>query len=136
LLYLPWVTSSIFFVFVEFTLLSCLFYSLFNPELACKGLRWIKNRYFKVMNQRQWVFATPICKNKSKERWYMSLLKLSDIPIRRHVKIRADANPLDFKWKKYFDERVIRTKMLASSFSREGSLLLVPSLKKLFSEDI
>ncbi|MDR2831580.1 MAG: hypothetical protein LBV62_01520, partial [Rickettsiales bacterium] len=31
---LPWVTSSIFFVFVEFTLLSCLFYSLFNPELA------------------------------------------------------------------------------------------------------
>ncbi|MDR2831423.1 MAG: hypothetical protein LBV62_00670, partial [Rickettsiales bacterium] len=34
LLYLPWVTSSIFFVFVEFTLLSCLFYSLFNPELA------------------------------------------------------------------------------------------------------
>ncbi|MDR2831942.1 MAG: hypothetical protein LBV62_03445 [Rickettsiales bacterium] len=36
MLYLPWVTSSIFFVFVEFTLLSCLFYSLFNPELALK----------------------------------------------------------------------------------------------------
>ncbi|MDR2831575.1 MAG: hypothetical protein LBV62_01495 [Rickettsiales bacterium] len=34
MLYLPWVTSSIFFVFVEFTLLSCLFYSFFNPELA------------------------------------------------------------------------------------------------------
>ncbi|MDR2831396.1 MAG: hypothetical protein LBV62_00525 [Rickettsiales bacterium] len=37
MLYLPWVTSSIFFVFVEFTLLSCLFYSLFNPELAFQG---------------------------------------------------------------------------------------------------
>ncbi|MDR2831545.1 MAG: hypothetical protein LBV62_01340 [Rickettsiales bacterium] len=38
MLYLPWVTSSIFFVSVEFTLLSCLFYSLFNPELAFHGL--------------------------------------------------------------------------------------------------
>jgi RNA-directed DNA polymerase len=65
----------------------------------------------------------------------MSLLKLSDIHIRRHVKIRADANPLDLKWKKYFDERVARTKMLASSFSRESSLLLVPALKELASGD-
>ncbi|WP_353277437.1 group II intron reverse transcriptase/maturase [Wolbachia endosymbiont (group A) of Agelastica alni] len=100
-----------------------------------KGLRWIKNRYFKVMNQRQWVFAAPICKNKPKEIRYLRLLRLIDIPIRRHVKIRADANPLDFKWKKYFDERVKRTKMLASSFSREGSLLLVSPLKMLFSEE-
>jgi RNA-directed DNA polymerase len=58
----------------------------------------------------------------------MSLFKLSDILIRRHVKIRADANPLDLKWKEYFDKRVKRTKMLASSFSREGSLLLVSGL--------
>nr|WP_253309104.1 hypothetical protein [Rickettsia endosymbiont of Ceutorhynchus assimilis] len=65
----------------------------------------------------------------------MSLLKLSDIPIRRHIKIRADANPLDLKWKKYFDKRVKRTRMLASSFSREGSLLLVSPLKMLFSEE-
>lgn len=100
-----------------------------------KGLHWIKNRYFKVVNQRQWVFATSVCKNKSKEIRIMSLLKLSDIHIRRHVKIRANANPLDLKWKKYFDERVARTKMLASSFSREGSLLLVPALKELVSGD-
>jgi len=60
---------------------------------------------------------------------------LIDIPIRRHVKIRADANPLDLKWKKYFDERVKQTKMLASSFSREGSLLLVSPLRMMFSEE-
>ncbi|WP_264688481.1 MULTISPECIES: group II intron maturase-specific domain-containing protein [unclassified Wolbachia] len=100
-----------------------------------KGLRWIKNRYFKVTNHRQWVFATSVCKNKPKEIRFMSLLKLSDIPIRRHIKIRADANPLDLKWKKYFDKRVKRTRMLASSFSREGSLLLVSPLKMLFSEE-
>ncbi|MDR2831977.1 MAG: hypothetical protein LBV62_03630 [Rickettsiales bacterium] len=50
MLYLPWVTSSIFFVFVEFTLLSCLFYSFFNPELALKAaklqrLRLKKHQY-------------------------------------------------------------------------------------------
>ncbi|WP_245970066.1 group II intron maturase-specific domain-containing protein [Wolbachia endosymbiont of Bemisia tabaci] len=100
-----------------------------------KGLRWIKNRYFKVMGQRQWVFAAPICKNKPKEIRYLRLLKLIDIPIRRHVKIRADANPLDLKWKKYFDERVKRTRMLASSFSREGSLLLVSPLRMMFPEE-
>lgn len=99
-----------------------------------KGLRWIKNRYFKVMKHRQWVFATSVCKNKPKEIRFMSLLKLSDIPIKRHVKIRADANLLDLKWKKYFDQRVERTKMLASSFSREGSLLLVLPPRMLFSE--
>ncbi|WP_245326834.1 hypothetical protein [Wolbachia endosymbiont of Aedes aegypti] len=39
------------------------------------------------------------CKNKPKEIRYLRLLRLIDIPIRRHVKIRADANPLDSKWK-------------------------------------
>ncbi|WP_408067758.1 hypothetical protein [Wolbachia pipientis] len=86
------------------------------------------------MGQRQWVFAAPICKNKPKEIRYLRLLKLIDIPIRRHVKIRADAN-LDLKWKKYFDERVKRTRMLASSFSREGSLLLVSPLRMMFPEE-
>ncbi|MDR2831451.1 MAG: hypothetical protein LBV62_00835 [Rickettsiales bacterium] len=46
MLYLPWVTSSIFFVFVEFTLLSCLFYSFFNPELAF--LLLLKNRVLRL----------------------------------------------------------------------------------------
>ncbi|TSJ80096.1 MAG: group II intron reverse transcriptase/maturase (plasmid) [Candidatus Cardinium sp.] len=94
----------------------------------CKGLRWIKNRYFKIRGSRQWVFASSIAGNQSKE---MRLLKLSDIPIRRHVKIRADANPLDIRWKKYFEERATRTKILRSSFSKENSLLLVSPQKKL-----
>jgi hypothetical protein len=56
LLYLPWVTSSIFFVFVEFTLLSCLFYSLFNPELALLGFHqdidgeWVIDRAEHVLD--------------------------------------------------------------------------------------
>ncbi|MGI2298259.1 group II intron reverse transcriptase/maturase [Candidatus Cardinium hertigii] len=92
-----------------------------------KGLRWIKHRYFKIRGLRQWVFASSIAGNHLKE---MRLLKLSDIPIRRHIKVKADANPLDIRWKKYFEERAIRTKMFKSSFSKEGSLLLVSPQKK------
>ncbi|WP_342265212.1 group II intron reverse transcriptase/maturase [Cardinium endosymbiont of Philonthus spinipes] len=99
----------------------------------CKGLRWIKHRYFKVRGLRQWVFASSIAGNHLKE---IRLLKLSDIPIRRHVKIRADANPLDIRWKKYFEERAMRTKMLQSPCSKEGSLLLVSPQKKPKVENI
>ena len=33
------------------------------------------------------------------------LVEISDIPIRRHVKIRAEANPYDPKWEGYFEAR-------------------------------
>ncbi|MGL9726548.1 MAG: group II intron maturase-specific domain-containing protein [Wolbachia sp.] len=39
-----------------------------------KGLRWIKNRYFKVMGQQQWVFAALICKNKPNKIRYLDCL--------------------------------------------------------------
>ncbi|MFI5305083.1 MAG: HNH endonuclease [Nitrospiria bacterium] len=34
-----------------------------------------------------------------------SLIKACDTPIKRHVKIKADANPFDPKWEEYFEER-------------------------------
>ncbi|MDR2831408.1 MAG: hypothetical protein LBV62_00590, partial [Rickettsiales bacterium] len=57
LLYLPWITSSIFFVFVEFTLLSCLFYSLFNPELALieERLAFVLIQELLILHQRKFV---------------------------------------------------------------------------------
>ena len=35
----------------------------------------------------------------------MRLAKASDTPIRRHIKIRKDANPFDPNWTEYFEER-------------------------------
>ena len=63
-----------------------------------KGLRWIKNRYFKVMGQRQWVFAAPM-QEQTKEIRYLRLLKLIDIPIRRHVKNQSGCKILDLNGK-------------------------------------
>ncbi|MBU1565009.1 MAG: hypothetical protein KJ630_05190 [Proteobacteria bacterium] len=62
-----------------------------------KMLKWIKFKYFQSIGTRRWVFREkddPI-----------SLLKLSDIPIRRHIKIKANANPYDPEWYEYFIER-------------------------------
>jgi RNA-directed DNA polymerase len=62
-----------------------------------KMLKWIKSKYFQSIGSRSWVFREqddPI-----------SLVKLSDIPIRRHIKIKANANPYDKEWQDYFIER-------------------------------
>ncbi len=62
-----------------------------------KMLKWIKIKYFQSIGSRRWVFRekdNPI-----------SLLKLSDIPIRRHIKIKANANPYDPEWHEYFIKR-------------------------------
>ena len=64
-----------------------------------KNRKWIRDRYFKSIGNRNWVFAA---KNKGK---VVELFKLQDIPIKRFVKVRNGANPFDPKWYKYFYAR-------------------------------
>lgn len=68
-----------------------------------KGLRWIKEKYFKTKGSRQWCFAT-LTKKGGKEKWE-ELFLASSISIRRHKKVKADANPFDKEWYAYFAER-------------------------------
>ncbi len=56
-----------------------------------KNSGWVKAKYF-----RNWVFAT------GKEK----IARLPDIKIRRHVKIKAKANPYDPAWNEYFEIRL------------------------------
>ena len=58
---------------------------------------WCKERYFPRIGSRKWVFALPGGKR--------SLVNASDTPIRRHIKIRKDANPFDPDWTEYFEKR-------------------------------
>lgn len=66
-----------------------------------KPLKWVKSKYFQNIGSRHWVFGE---KNSKLE-----LLLMSTIPIRRHIKIKADANPYDPHWKDYFDKRSKRS---------------------------
>ena len=68
-----------------------------------KGVRWIKDRYFHKVKNRNWVFAVKV-KNGDKD----SLLELYHVPstkIIRHVKVKAEANPFDMTWNRFFEER-------------------------------
>jgi RNA-directed DNA polymerase len=81
-----------------------------------KGARWVKEKYFKTQGARNWVFAAAEEKEDG-ARGDFILLKESDTPIRRHIKIKADANPHDSRWEAYFELRWSK-KMLNSSKSR------------------
>ena len=70
-----------------------------------KSNAWVKEKYFKRIGTRQWVFAE-ITKDKKGEPFTSILVKAADVKIQRHVKIKADANPFDPKQEAYFEERL------------------------------
>lgn len=62
-----------------------------------KSKGWIRDKYFQRINGREWRFME---KGNTKP-----LFLLGKIPIKRHVKIRADVNPYDPAWKDYLEKR-------------------------------
>lgn len=76
-----------------------------------KSCRWVVKRYFHPIGQRMRVFAADTGKRtpEGKPVW-LKLVYASDTKIRRHLKIRAEANPFDPHWQDYFEERAFRKK--------------------------
>jgi RNA-directed DNA polymerase len=70
-----------------------------------KPRRWIKDRYFKSEGLRNWVFGTKI-KTEDGTVIMVKLVNASDTPIRRHIKIKAEANPFNPAWEEYFENRL------------------------------
>ncbi|HEY1437095.1 MAG TPA: group II intron maturase-specific domain-containing protein [Casimicrobiaceae bacterium] len=58
-----------------------------------KSAEWIKAKYFVSMGSRDWVFSVKLNDSDGKRK-RVTLAKASDTPIRRHAKIKGDANPL------------------------------------------
>ncbi len=68
-----------------------------------KGARWVKERYFHADGHRSWIFSTRSTVGKDTQR--LRLFRAMTVPIRRHVKIQASANPFDPAWAPYFTRR-------------------------------
>ena len=68
-----------------------------------KSKRWAIEKYFKSENNRKWVFQGS-CKVKDTKK-ILTLKKMADIPIVRHVKVKKEANPFDTEWYNYFENR-------------------------------
>ncbi|MEI6045624.1 MAG: group II intron reverse transcriptase/maturase [Chloroflexota bacterium] len=69
-----------------------------------KGKKWVKKKYFHSQGNRNWVFSGKVAGKDGKYR-LIQLLKASDVPIKRHTKIRGEANPYDPAWESYFERR-------------------------------
>ena len=68
-----------------------------------KGARWVKDRYFHTMGGRSWVFADRI--RVTGDYQLIHIFRAMTVPIVRHVKIQASANPFDPQWEQYFARR-------------------------------
>jgi RNA-directed DNA polymerase len=69
-----------------------------------KSRRWIYARYFEKIDTWNGVFS---CKVRQKDgtETVLSLKRAADIPIKRHIKIRAKAIPFDPLYEEYFEQR-------------------------------
>jgi len=68
-----------------------------------KAARWITARYFEHYGLRDWVFA---CANRPPEWAFRPMLfRLAGLPIKRHTKVRSNANPFDPAWTAYVQRR-------------------------------
>jgi RNA-directed DNA polymerase len=68
-----------------------------------KGTRWIKEKYFRSHKRRNWIFFDKDSKDKEREVWLYTAARTS---IRRHIKIKGQANPYDPAWETYFEKRL------------------------------
>ncbi len=70
-----------------------------------KGRKWVKRKYFKTRENRHWVFSTTI-RDKEGQILNLDLVEATKTPIKRHIKIRANATPYDPSYQKYFIKRL------------------------------
>ncbi len=64
-----------------------------------KSKQWIKDKYYKIMGNKDWVFF-----GAEKDR-IVTLFSAQSVKICRHLKIQNKANPFDVMWKSYFEKR-------------------------------
>lgn len=81
---------------------------------ARKGKRWIIRKYFTTLAGDNWRFHC-IAKDKDGNKKPLYLKRASDTHIRRHRKIKAEANPFDPQFKEYFKAREKNRKQSATA---------------------
>jgi RNA-directed DNA polymerase len=70
-----------------------------------KSLSWCYKKYFTRVGNRGYVLQGTYLDRRGKPH-IIRLVNASEIPIKRHVKVKAAANPYDPAWEPYFEERL------------------------------
>lgn len=79
-----------------------------------RRLRWVKDKYFASNASRKWIFC-----HRLNGKIISTLVKAADIPIIRHIKIQAHANPFDPIWELYFENRHSEKMLLSQRGKRK-----------------
>ncbi len=88
-----------------------------------KSANWVKEKYFTRIGNDHWCFA--FCRKlqgrteKSESIYY--LVDPAKVPIKRHVKIKAECNPFDPSWEEYLEKHF--TLKTQSSLARDQRVL-------------
>jgi RNA-directed DNA polymerase len=69
-----------------------------------KGSGWVKHKYFPPFRGQHWLFQG-MSDGRGQPPHPVRLFQATSVPIRRHIKIRSDANPYDPAWEQYFEQR-------------------------------
>ena len=85
-----------------------------------KSNRWIYTKYFRPHHKRRSGFYG-VLKGKDGSVRSQRLVKVDKIPIKRHVKVKAEANPFDPWWERYFERRL--DAKMAAEWKGQRSLL-------------
>ena len=73
-----------------------------------KGKKWVRNKYFRTLKGRQWIFAADMKDRRDKDK-IISVVKIAEIPIIRHVKVKGTSSPDDPTLAKYWEQRQTST---------------------------
>jgi RNA-directed DNA polymerase len=77
-----------------------------------KKVDWIARKYWRSVDDRNWVFATPVTTKEGGKKM-LELYLLSGTPIERHKKVRGAYHPYDPQWEMYGEtlrqERMLRS---------------------------
>ena len=70
-----------------------------------KSHHWIRNKYFRSEDGNNWVYFGKVTRSDGTKQ-DVRLFRASSVAIRRHTKIRGEANPYDPQWEPYFEARL------------------------------
>lgn len=96
------VVSKAIFSYVD----SCIYKALrqwIKRRHSEKNSKWVRKNYFRSQGMNHWIFSTTV-KTKAGT-CSLDLFEASSLPIRRHIKVRSEANPYDPSYADYFLKR-------------------------------
>ena len=79
-----------------------------------KSGKWLRKKYFRAQGLRSWIFSTKSI-DKEGNKYFLDLISAAKIPIKRYVKIRAEATPFDPKYHEYLSYRMSQRRNKQSS---------------------